>query len=122
MPKAGYKKSEAEKAHNRLYMKTYSRRNPQSPLHNRMWKLLHRYGIHPREWEILFDLQGKRCAICRTDSHGSRGWNTDHDHKTGKVRGILCWECNNGLGKFKDAPDTLRSAADYLQEQGRCLT
>ena len=43
----------------------------------------------------------------------------DHDHTTGKVRGMLCHDCNTSLGKFRDNPDILRKAADYLERPRR---
>lgn len=74
------------------------------------------YGLKPGEWEEIFETQGRRCAICRTDAPMNRkGWHTDHCHVTGKVRGILCQPCNIGLGGFKDNPEGLRAAADYLE-------
>jgi hypothetical protein len=42
-------------------------------------------------------------------------WHTDHNHETGCFRGILCGNCNTGLGKFRDAPHLLRLGADYLE-------
>ena len=71
-----------------------------------------RYGITLETWNDMSKAQNHRCAICRkkTDLH------TDHNHKTNKVRGLLCNNCNNGLGRFKDDPARLRAAAQYLEE------
>ena len=77
------------------------------------------YGITEADWDSMFERQGRVCAICRTSDPGSGAggeWNTDHDHKTGRVRGILCWVCNVGIGKFEDDPERLRRAALYLEE------
>lgn len=74
------------------------------------------YGLTLAEIDELLDQQGRRCAICRTDEWGGRhgGYVVDHCHKTGQVRGLLCSECNTGLGKLKDDPDLLRRAIEYL--------
>lgn len=75
----------------------------------------HLYGITPEEYAALLDRQLGRCAICRADSAGGRGgWHVDHDHNTGKVRGLLCHSCNLGLGHLKDDPALLRAAMEYL--------
>lgn len=73
-----------------------------------------RYGLTP---EQVDEMAAKGCSIC-----GTTGWtgrharpHVDHDHVTGKVRGILCNECNIGLGKFKDDPALLRAAIRYLE-------
>lgn len=61
--------------------------------------------------------QGGRCAGCRTDDPGFREgsmWPVDHDHSTGKLRGLLCHRCNTALGLLDDDPETLRRLADYL--------
>jgi hypothetical protein len=50
------------------------------------------------------------CAICSN----AKAEHVDHDHETGRVRGVLCPECNSGMGQLKDDPATLRRAADYL--------
>jgi hypothetical protein len=60
--------------------------------------------------------QGNVCAICGTDTPGGRGqFHADHDHKTNQPRGVLCHNCNIALGNFKDNPEILRAAIDYLQ-------
>lgn len=77
--------------------------------------LKNRYGITVEEYEALAVAQGNACAICRVDSPGRGGrWHIDHDHATGKVRGLLCLSCNVGLGHFRDDPALLRAAADYV--------
>src|SRR5467141_1479616 len=58
-------------------------------------RLKKKYGISQSDWNRLFDEQDKKCAICKADNPGNRyGWNTDHDHATGLIRGILCHCCN----------------------------
>ena len=74
-------------------------------------------GLTPEQWEEIFASQGRKCAICgSTEPHHAHGWNTDHCHKTGNVRFILCAHCNRGLGAFRDRPDLLRAAADALEQ------
>jgi hypothetical protein len=55
----------------------------------------------------------EKCEICECDLNGSG--HVDHCHKTGEFRGILCTNCNNGLGRFKDSPELLSKAAKYLK-------
>lgn len=64
-----------------------------------------------KDFRKLFEAQGSICAICGSDS-GTFG--VDHCHNTGAVRGILCRQCNAGLGMFRDSPDRLRRAIEYL--------
>lgn len=57
--------------------------------------------------------QGGRCAICR-ELPGRKALHVDHDHASGRVRGLLCFRCNAGLGNFRDDPGTLKAALSYL--------
>lgn len=78
-------------------------------------RLKTKYGITEKQWNCLFEDQGNACAICRTTKPKSKiGWHTDHDHQTGKIRGILCEHCNRGLGMYQDDITFLRGAAAYL--------
>lgn len=72
------------------------------------------YGMTEAQWNTLFDAQGKRCALCKTDVRPKRGWNTDHDHLTGKVRGILCGKCNVGIGAIGDSLPAALAVVQYL--------
>lgn len=72
------------------------------------------YGITSAEWDEMFASQNHRCAICWIDHPRGRGWQTDHCHESGRVRGILCHHCNSLLGHAREAPDILTSAVRYL--------
>lgn len=86
------------------------------PARSRRYQLRVKYGITDAGFDELLAAQGGCCAVCRTANPPGRGQrlHVDHDHATGKVRGLLCTECNVGLGKFKDDPELLRRAAEYL--------
>lgn len=73
-----------------------------------------RHGLTAREHEELWESQGKRCALCRKDLVSLSSGVIDHDHTTGRVRGILCTGCNTALGQFGDSPERLARAIEYL--------
>lgn len=76
------------------------------------------YGISRNEYDDMFALQNGRCAICETDkprAANKQNFYVDHDHETGKVRGLLCFECNIGLGKFKEDTSVMTRAIEYLR-------
>lgn len=71
------------------------------------------YGVTAQQYsKILLDQNGV-CAVCQLQDIGNMP--LDHNHSTGKIRGILCQKCNRGLGHFKDSPALLRKAAEYLE-------
>lgn len=77
-----------------------------------------RYGLLLAEWDALFVSQNKACATCKSADPGGQPWQTDHDHRTGRVRGILCMRCNVALGLLGDDHDSVTrmmlSFASYL--------
>ena len=77
------------------------------------------YGITPAIYEALLIKQHGACAICRKKNLGTRRLAVDHNHTTGKIRGLLCAKCNSGLGLFNDSVSLLISAMDYLEQWGR---
>lgn len=77
------------------------------------------FGMSLKDFQAMHEAQDGKCAICGTKDAGthrgkSKALAVDHDHKTGKIRGLLCEACNQGIGKLKDDPEILRKAADYL--------
>lgn len=79
---------------------------------------LERYGLTPDGFDQLLAAQNGMCAICNTTRLGSRNLCIDHNHKTGKIRGLLCVACNMAIGYMKDNPARLKAAADYLSSHG----
>jgi hypothetical protein len=76
-----------------------------------------RYGITPDDYATMLELQDGRCAVCKRVQEGQR-LAVDHDHVTGKVRGLLCNQCNRGIGLLGDSPELLLSAVNYLRKAG----
>lgn len=82
-------------------------------------KLLKEYGISYSEYLIMLEAQNGGCAICGTTSTGNRkAFHVDHCHKTGKVRGLLCGNCNSGIGNLRDSIPLLERAIEYLKVTG----
>lgn len=76
------------------------------------------YGLTPEEWRAMEEEQEGMCAIpsCRRRPPEGKTLNTDHCHETGRVRRLLCHQCNTVLGLVKDSPEVLRDLALYLDE------
>lgn len=75
------------------------------------------YGIDLEEYNTLLERQGGKCAICKQESDAT-GKNSklhvDHDHRTRKVRGLLCYRCNIAMGFLSDDPERIYMIMDYL--------
>lgn len=70
-----------------------------------------RYGLTVEEGQALIEKANGSCMIC---GKPHKSLNVDHCHETGKVRGMLCSNCNTGIGLFKDNTGLLQAAIDYL--------
>jgi hypothetical protein len=82
--------------------------------------LMRCYGITYNDYERMHREQDGLCALCLTEGftmakHHKLKLVVDHCHTTGEVRGLLCHNCNRGLGLFQDNPDVLRKAASYVE-------
>ena len=85
------------------------------PSHIRMAQIKTKYNLSSKEYEDLLKRQRRKCAICRQPF--DRTPNVDHNHRTGKVRGLLCTNCNAGLGNFLDKIPLLTAAISYLRNR-----
>lgn len=78
-----------------------------------------KFGITIEQYEEMVSIQNNSCAICRKhkDDFSGRGNNfhIDHCHTTGKLRGLLCSNCNTGLGQFKDDGEIMKNAIEYIK-------
>jgi len=85
---------------------------------NREKKLVRRHGIDIPEYNRLFQIQGGRCAICKRHEIElkTRSLCVDHNHKTGRVRGLLCLQCNGGLGMFFEDMSIIQEVISYLKK------
>lgn len=100
----------------------YDRRLKRDPTYFRGKKLLKLYGISLEQYELMYRVQGGVCRICgKPESRKVNGkpvpLSVDHDHKTGKVRGLLCYACNVALG-FLEKTDWVKRAYAYLEQAG----
>jgi hypothetical protein len=85
--------------------------------HIRDKKFRQKFGITLADYHRMSAAQGHACAICKTpQSDGGRFFAVDHNHETGKVRGLLCGSCNCAIGLLKDSPLVLHSAIEYLNK------
>lgn len=78
------------------------------------YRLRWQYGINLEDYMSLLDAQNGTCFICKSPPVNHKLM-VDHDHDTGVVRGLLCAQCNHGIGNFQDNPELIRRAATYVE-------
>jgi Recombination endonuclease VII len=107
----------ARKAYLKAYHQEWTKkRDLADPFFRRRKMLRDRYGLTLEEFDRMVAEQRGRCAICKTSEPNERNWNVDHCHASKQVRGLLCRDCNLGLGHFKDNSKSLARAIDYLKK------
>lgn len=85
--------------------------------HHYSYNLERRYGMSLEDKVRMFEDQGRTCKICDYKGSVHNDFHVDHCHDTGKVRGLLCNNCNAGLGMFQDNLELLFMAIGYLSEE-----
>lgn len=101
-----------------IQIKEYKNKNKDKIIE---YKNLKKYGLTNDEYNNLLSQQNYVCAICKkaetSKQHGTvKRLSVDHCHKSNKVRGLLCYNCNIALGHFKDNTNILAKAIVYLEE------
>ena len=133
-----YKKNNKEKIneYGRKYSKQYSKENPdkvkmsreiyknseKGKINQRKGQLKRRFGITLEQYDQIFESQGGVCAICSKPEtnrlYGTvKRLSVDHCHKSQRIRGLLCQDCNHAIGFAKDSIEILASAIKYLTKQ-----
>jgi hypothetical protein len=77
------------------------------------------YGVSADEVDAMLEAQGGGCAICGSTPERLASLHLDHDHEHGHLRGLLCVSSNQGLGQFRDDPELLGRAIEYLRRTRR---
>lgn len=95
------------------YMRAYRASGRRAEVDRRSY-LTRRFGITPEQYDEMLAAQGGGCAICGRPPRDDSSLHVDHDHATGAVRALLCFDCNAGLGKFREDPDLLLQAFAYV--------
>lgn len=91
------------------------RRNRWNPIKEKDRRLKRLYNISLNEYNQMLQAQNEKCAICKTHySQLHKKLNVDHDHISGKIRSLLCSDCNLGIGHLKDSIPRLKAAILYL--------
>lgn len=104
---------------NRAAIAKWKKDNPEAvALYARRTKLKQKYGMTLEDYEQLLEDQGGVCALCGNEQHRNISkLFIDHDHETGKVRGLLCLRCNTALGVFGDNTAGVMKVLRYLRQR-----
>ena len=110
--KKAFRAKPEQKIKSAIYNKTY-RATHQAETRA---KLIKRYGLSVAEYAAMLKSQNGACAICYGTHNNNHALCIDHDHMTGKIRGLVCHDCNVALGMIGDDPEVARSIITYLEK------
>jgi hypothetical protein len=102
------------KTKRRRYFREYYRKDLKRREYQQKWEHRRRYGLSREDYTKLLTLQNNRCAGCAREFTDTP--HIDHDHLTGKIRGLLCKSCNLALGFVGDNKITLKQLIEYLEK------
>jgi Autographiviridae endonuclease VII len=103
----------------RAAYRRWEQNNPDKATAKSRVRVCAKKGITPEVYADLLTKQEGRCAICRTADPGRKSWCIDHDHVTGKVRGLLCWKCNLALGWYEKQLQFYMNAVEAYRSAGK---
>jgi hypothetical protein len=83
--------------------------------YTKVQNLKRKYGLTLEQYEAMLLAQRGKCPICNKELDACAQKDVDHCHNTGKIRDILCSNCNKGLGCFDDNPECMIAAAEYVK-------
>lgn len=102
----------------RVYLRGWRERNKDAA---KSIQLKSKRGLTLDHYNEILERQGGRCAICKSeDPIKGKFFHVDHDHSSGRIRGLLCMNCNTGLGQLKDNKAILEAAILYLSNNVDC--
>jgi hypothetical protein len=105
-----------ERRNNGEYQRRYRANNPEKvKAMSRKTHIMRKFGMTTEEYENLLLVQNGVCAICENPCETGMNLAVDHNHTTGKIRALLCKNCNTAIGLLKENTDTMTKAINYLQ-------
>jgi hypothetical protein len=115
--KSGYRKECIECFNIRSSLAWANKPKAERQTINKRVRLKHLYNLTPEAYQEKAIEQENKCFICGTEAgYNNKPLYVDHCHSTGSIRKLLCQHCNSGLGMFKDSPELLDKAADYIRK------
>lgn len=112
-----YRREAEVKERTSTYNKRYAEQNPElMKAKDRKNSLKRFWNMTQEQFQVLLNAQNGTCALCsKTESNPNKSLCIDHDHNTGRIRGLLCDNHNRAMGLFKDSIEDMEKAIKYLK-------